>query len=273
MESMTERAIKYRGYGWSVIPVHIPLPWGCSCGNDQCKYPGKHPRVNWKEYEKRLPTVPEIQEWFESSMYGSNIGVVTGVISNLVVVDVDGALEEYGKLDLPETLTALTGGGGYHFYYRCETPIRSLGQAVDGKRGFAPGIDLKAEGGFIVMPPSKHESGDSYSWLTKMAPATLDPKMLPVVPERTSRNNGDPTWYEELLLGVEEGGRSNAAARLAGRYALLNLTMDEATILLQGWNTLNVPPLDRFELRRTVKSVYQRHDEALQRSLQKLGAR
>lgn len=279
MEPRTKLALRYLSYGWSVIPVHIPLmPESndfdvaevadnpeCSCGRNDCSYPGKHPRVNWRTYSNRLPTEAEVTEWFEISCYGSNIGVVTGSVSKLVVVDVDGDPKHFEALKLPKTLSAITGGGGRHYFYRCETAIRSLGQATDKKRGFATGIDLKAEGGFIVLPPSVHQSGSVYSWEEKMPPSLLDPKMLPVVADDSLSSNGDHSWFHELLEGVEEGGRSTAAAKLSGRYATLGLTTEETALLMMAWNTQNRPPMSQFELIRTVQSVYRKHSESSKR--------
>jgi hypothetical protein len=271
VEPRTRLALKYLSYGWSVVPVHIPLfvdnvqhDWDftevkCSCGRDECSYPGKHPRVNWQQYSTRLPTEDEVVDWFERTYFGSNIGMVTGSVSGVVVVDVDGDPREYEKLNLPPTLTSRTGGGGHHYLYACSVPIRSLGQKTPKRRGFAPGIDLKAEGGFIVLPPSLHESGDTYEWTSKMPPATLDPKSLPVTTEGTSNHLAERTWFLDLLAGVEEGGRSDAAAKLAGRYAYLGLSEPETYLLMMAWNTFNTPPMHESEMSRTIRSVYQRH--------------
>jgi hypothetical protein len=101
----------------------------------------------------------------------ANVGVATGEASGLVVVDVDprnggdAALHEWQRLhgDLPETLAADTGGGGVHFFF--QLPERGL-----PSRDLVPGIDVKAEGGYAVVAPSKHPSGGMYVW--RSDPAT-----------------------------------------------------------------------------------------------------
>ncbi len=248
---MGRRAVALLRRGWSVVPVHVPLESGdCSCGND-CSWPGKHPRVPWRPYTQELPTRAQVIEWFDEEFFGSNLGVVTGQVSDLVVVDVDGTIEDFQALGLPRTRAVLTGGGGYHFYYRTGREPTPSGISVTS------GIDIKADGGFVVAPPSLHLSGFNYEWLdhrrelAKIAPSDL--------PRRASLPESNGEWAGELLGGVSEGERSATTARLAGRYAQIGLTPDEATMLLLTWNTQNNPPLPQRELGATIRSVYTRH--------------
>lgn len=251
----TEQALLLLRRGWSVIPVHVPVSGGeCSCGND-CSWPGKHPRVPWRPFTESRPTKAQVLEWFEDEFYGSNLGVVTGRVSNLVVVDLDGDFEQFESLGLPDTLTSRTGGGGFHFFYRLDGRPAPSGISV------VPGIDIKADGGFVVLPPSRHKSGFEYAWIDdaytrRFRLETVDPSELPKR-ARPEGENGE--WVGELLSGVEEGERSSAAARMVGRYAQIGLTMDETVMLMESWNSLNDPPLPRRELGATIRSVYRRH--------------
>ena len=249
--------------GWSVIPVHVPLESGdCSCGND-CSWPGKHPRVPWRAYTEELPTEEQVIEWFDDEFYGSNLGVVTGQVSDLVVVDVDGTIEDFQALGLPKTRTALTGGGGYHMFYRTGRQPAPSGISV------TPGIDIKADGGFVVLPPSKHLSGFEYAWLDwRSKIAKISPSELPQR-VRSSESNGE--WVGELLGGVPEGERSMTAARLAGRYAQIGLSPDESVMLLVSWNLQNNPPLPLRELGATIRSVYVRHERRHETQVKTVG--
>ena len=109
----------------------------------------------------------QIKKWWSREDF--NIGIATG--TGLVVLDVDTnhdagkfgdeTLEEleqrYGKL--PDTWTCLTGGGGVHYYFRCDDPALTVG--VD----FAPGLDYKGTGGYVIAPPSIHPTtGRAYEW-------------------------------------------------------------------------------------------------------------
>ena len=259
---MTGQAVALLRRGWSVIPVHIPLESGdCSCGND-CSWPGKHPRVSWRPFTEELPTEAQVVEWFDEEFYGSNLGVVTGQVSDLVVVDVDGTIDDFKALGLPKTRAVLTGGGGYHFFYRTGRQPAPSGISV------TPGIDIKADGGFVVLPPSKHLSGFNYEWLDRRKMVKISPSELPQR-VRVSEPNGE--WVGELLGGVSEGERSSTAARMAGRYAQIGLSPDETVMLLVSWNSQNNPPLPLRELGATIRSVYERHGQRNEEQIETVG--
>jgi len=114
-----EAAQKYPDMGWRVLPVHSMIKGECTCGRikgSSCK-PGKHPRINsWQKSASRDPN--KIERWFTKWPH-SNIGILTGLDSKLVVLDVDkknGGLESLDKLQERygnlETLVSDTGGGG-----------------------------------------------------------------------------------------------------------------------------------------------------------------
>jgi hypothetical protein len=87
--------------GWSVIPVGID----------------KKPLIAWKEYQSRKATRDEITKWLQD-FPNANLGVVTGEISGITVVDIDprhgGREDALGESD---TVKAITGGGGWHYYF------------------------------------------------------------------------------------------------------------------------------------------------------------
>ncbi|MCS6954268.1 MAG: bifunctional DNA primase/polymerase, partial [Bryobacteraceae bacterium] len=94
----------------------------------------------------------------------ANIGIPTGAPSGWLVVDVDPRnggnetmndwITRYGRW--PDTAEAITGGGGRHIVFR----------HVDGLRcgPLGDGVDLKADGGYVVVAPSIHPSGGRYTW-------------------------------------------------------------------------------------------------------------
>ena len=101
----------------------------------------------------------------------ANVGIVTGVVSGLAVVDVDPRNDGDRTLDeleagygpLPDTVVSLTGGGGEHLWF--EVGDRPVPSVVLGD-----GVELKAEGGMVVAPPSRHVSGGTYRWLNGAGP-------------------------------------------------------------------------------------------------------
>jgi hypothetical protein len=94
-----------------------------------------------------------------------NIGIPTGSISGFWILDIDQpdgesslrALEaKHGPL--PATVEAITGSGGRHLWFRYTCAIQSTAARI------APGIDTRGDGGFVIAPPSIHESGRAYAW-------------------------------------------------------------------------------------------------------------
>jgi hypothetical protein len=141
-----ESALHYLSLGMSVIPV----------GKD------KKPLIQWLEFQNRLPSTDEINEWF-IKFNDPNIGIVTGKISNLFVVDVDSteALIEVEKYipDSLETPVVSTPRGGRHFYFRHIDGISNRANILEK-------VDVRTQGGFIVAPPSVNGNGKAWSWIT-----------------------------------------------------------------------------------------------------------
>lgn len=158
--SLLDEALKYAGMGLAVFPVRqnkTPYtPHGCK----DAKTAEKVIRAWWKRW-------PE-----------ANIGIATGSISGgIVVVDIDidedkgiygdDSLREWEKEhgELPETWRAITGRGGFHYYYRSDQEIKNA-------TSIYPGVDVRGEGGYVVAPPSIHQNGNSYQW--EISPDEMD---------------------------------------------------------------------------------------------------
>src|SRR5881394_3129330 len=117
----------------------------------------------WKESSATARAIIATRGWLRQ-WAEAGIGVVTGAISGLVVVDVDaghGGNESLEQLErehgpMPTTLECRTGGGGRHLYFA------HPGGLARNKVGLAPGIDIRADGGYVVAPPSLHASGVQY---------------------------------------------------------------------------------------------------------------
>jgi len=172
-------ALEACGRGWSVVPLHTAVGGRCSCGDAECAAPGKHARVAWKPYMEHRAGPDRVRRWWRR-WPGANVGVVTGAVSGLVVLDVDprhGGCDTLAVLEvvngrLPHTVEALTGGGGQHLYFR------HPGLAV-ASRPVAPGLDVKGDGGLVVCPPSLHVSGRRYVWEEGCAPGEATPAQAP----------------------------------------------------------------------------------------------
>lgn len=162
------RAYASRGF------VPLPLNWvrpdgGCSCQRGaECGNPGKHPRVKWKD---RADVTDAELGWWWRRWPRAGVGIITGETSGIVVIDVDprhggdatlAALEEvHGPL--PVTLTARTGGGGWHYVFRHPGFVVQNVQN-DETRKLGPGLDVRGDGGQIAAAPTLHASGRRYEW-------------------------------------------------------------------------------------------------------------
>jgi hypothetical protein len=96
-------------------------------------------------------------------------------------------VEHHGPL--PTTVTSTTGGGGRHLYFRA--PTTPIGNTA-GRLG--PGVDVRADRGCVVAPPSPHASGGTYSWAPGLAPEETPLEEL-------------PEWLLHLLSAGRSGGR------------------------------------------------------------------
>jgi hypothetical protein len=155
--TLQESALSYARQGWPVFPIWPIRDGRCACGKDCGRDAGKHPigRLAPKGFQDATTDEATITHWW-TDMPDANIGIATGAVSGLVVLDVDGeggeaslaALErEHGPL--PETPTVLTGKGR-HLYFS------HPGVAVPSRVHVAPGLDVRGDGGYVVAPPSSH---------------------------------------------------------------------------------------------------------------------
>lgn len=158
-------AIGYAARGISVIPLHTPTVSGCSCAKGPaCLSPGKHPRIAWQPYQEHRAAPEEIRAWWVR-WPEANVGIVTGMISRLCVVDIDyrnGGFETLVELDhhgaaMPDdNPVVVTGSEGLHHYFLLDAPLP--------KSAPFEGIDIQADGALVVAPPSLHASGRRYRW-------------------------------------------------------------------------------------------------------------
>src|SRR5262245_8079939 len=167
-------ALRYAARGWLVFPCwEITLDGtDCACprshpsrdSQGHCGSPGKHPRTP-NGVKDATTDVTMITTWW-TRWPRAHIAIAAGA-SGLLVVDVDprnggdATLAElqatYGPL--PETPRQLTGGGGWHIVLRRPDRPHVRGP----KNGLGQGIDVKCDGGYIIVAPSGHLLGD-YVW-------------------------------------------------------------------------------------------------------------
>jgi hypothetical protein len=203
-----------------------------------------------------------IRQWWQQEPY-FNIAVATGAVSRVFAVDIDGLDAEFElrKLEaengeLPATVASITARGRHLFFSWPDRPVRNSAGKV------APGIDIRGEGGYAIVPPSVHPSGRRYCWSVDSGNAFAPAPEWLLTKIAAPNGNGAATpasEWRDLIEGVAEGARDCSAARLAGY--LLRRRVDPFMVLelLQGWNTTRcTPPLPEVDIERIVNSVASR---------------
>jgi DNA-binding MarR family transcriptional regulator len=178
-----------------------------------------------------------------------------------VALDIDprhGGAESLAALErehgaLPATVTVNTGGGGQHIYFRHPgEPIKNSAMRLGA------GLDVKADAGYVVAPPSLHASGQRYEWQPGHGPDDLPLADLPGwlleklrTPKLLALPGGAATG--ERLTGV---ARNNYLTSKAGTMWVKGMSLEAVTAGLLAENKARFdPPLDDQEVLRITRSV------------------
>ncbi|MGC8489899.1 MAG: bifunctional DNA primase/polymerase [Clostridia bacterium] len=263
-QSCGDAAIAYVLRGWPVIPLHYPTDAGCSCvrGSD-CPSPSKHPMI--RDWVTRASTdTQDAGRWWHGTESGPNIGILTGSRSGLLILDVDPrhggdvsleTLEERWGC-LPDTVVSMTGGGGRHFWFQAPSDRTVPSSAnVGGYRG----LDVRAEGGMVVAPPSVHASGRQYGWEASSHPDDVPLALAPAwLQHIVSGLEPAPETYHNWRLwatGADEGTRNTTLAKIAGHLLGHGVDPHLTLGLCTAWNRGNRPPLSQAEVEQIVASI------------------
>jgi archaellum biogenesis ATPase FlaH len=246
-------ALQYLAKGWSIVPV----PKGA-----------KSPYIKWKQFQTRLPTEAEVREWWTETP-DANIGIVTGSLSGICTIDVDGpeGRESAKALNLPPTLTVKTGreDGGHQYWYKHPgVPVRTTASEV------APHVDTRGDGGIAIIPYSTHKTGKLYAWMGGIEAlngviAPFPQNVLGMLGSPKEQRTGftdvstQEPWVTELLKGVPDGEKHKACIRLAAYFSSKGLPCDVTKLLLLDWNTRNATPAEPEGIVERVEDVYKRY--------------
>jgi len=201
----------------------------------------------------------EIEKWWHQNP-NYNIAIATGAVSGIFVIDLDGAEAEteLRKLEaqhgeLPATVESITGRGRHLFYKYPEMPVRNSAGKI------ATSIDVRANGGYVIAPPSIHPSGKRYCWsVDSAATFAAAPEWLLSIIAEPENGTAAPVlqWRELVCNGVVEGQRNCSAARLTGYLLRRFIDPIVALELVQSWNaTCCSPPLPPDEIIAIVNSI------------------
>jgi hypothetical protein len=165
MNVLKQAAYQYARLGWAVFPL-IP--------GDKRPLPGSN---GFKDATKD----PEAVEAIWRKYPNANIGLACGAISGVYVVDIDVDLEKGTNgfntlaergITLPATVSQRTPRGGRHLFFTSDTEIRN-------QQGVLPSIDIRGDGGYVVLAPSVRSDGTAYKWDDVLHPWNVRPIPFP----------------------------------------------------------------------------------------------
>jgi hypothetical protein len=292
---------RYANLGFSTIPIKTRR-YASTPGKDHAAE-AKEPLVSWKKHQETAATYDMLRDWAHR-WPSAGVGIVTGAISNLAVIDDDRStrpnldagqsrtldenvqrvyddyvrrygsheklIEAYAAADaliaaLEQIPTAVARTAkGRHFYFRPPMGPDRAPLVVPTNARFLPGLDTRAEGGYVLAPPSLHPSGCSYTWDTPPEEGIAElPGWVFEVVTRTQgiakyeRVLGQERWRVGMF-GTGEGERNETLASYVGK--LIAGVGDESSWSMywpsvQAWNAACSPPLPHAELETTWESI------------------
>ena len=243
-----QEALAYRRRGFSVIPI---------------KPKDKKPLIAWEAYQKEPAEEATIKHWFES-WPTANIGLVTGAVSDCIVVDLDSEdaknklkslLGDYDHSAVPRSRT----GKGWQLFFK------HPGVSIPNRAGVLPNVDIRADGGYVVVPPSIHPNGKEYKWEVSFN------GHLPKLPDElfkliSAHSGNTESGYRErfdtakALAGVPKGQRDEAIFKLASKLRQADVPSEMTeTLVLEAARNCQPPFSERVALDKVAR-VYQRYE-------------
>lgn len=262
--SKLEQIDLYVELGLRVVPLHYLDGASCSCRNENCKKPAKHPAIRWKNYNEKYKTSSDF--WRENS---ENLKYNVGILlpPDVAIIDVD--VRKFGHItfqyleeelgSLPDTLDIKTGGGGFHRYFLRPKDIR----IVSDSDALGLGVDVLASGRLVVAPPSIHPSGNKYVWTNFQKPEPLPDDYLEnliIDAEETISAKSNTTEGTEKLPAhklpekILKGFRTNTLFKYASSLRGIGLNQQEILVAVTRENDKRCEPkLDSGRLKEIAK--------------------
>ena len=235
MINVRTAAIDYlKKHEFSVIPVKA----------DKSSY------IKWRDYQKKAPTETDIIEWW-GTWPDAGVGIITGNISRLYVIDVDSdeGYEEIKQL-LPENLEfpiVRTPGGGWHYYFRYNGSLPNNVKIING-------ADFRGEGGYVVAPPSIGQNGKKYEW-----EVGLDVTDIPDLPESyisaIHNSSGSRPNFKRGADLFREGQRDNSLFSTARSLFLAGKSREEVSEIIIRLASASDPPFPKEDALKKVESA------------------
>jgi AAA domain/Bifunctional DNA primase/polymerase, N-terminal/Primase C terminal 1 (PriCT-1) len=204
----------------------------------------------------------EIKRWW-SKWADANVGIVTGAVSGLVVIDLDSVeAKERLKTLVPDFNLAVVPrsrtGKGWQLFFK------HPGVNIANRAGVIPGLDVRGDGGYVVAPPSIHTNGKTYKW---EVPINGD---LPKLPVELFKLISSPAFSAEngyreklntpqALAGIPEGQRDETLFRLACKLRSADVPREMAeALILEAARNCQPPFSERISLEK-VERAYRKY--------------
>lgn len=231
---MLTSALEYLERGFSVIPI--------------AKGSKKPPKdFHWRKYQQHRATSEEVEGWFRE-WPNAQLALVTGLLSQIAIIDADGPVGvHFLKESVPRTSVYQKTKKGWHAFYR-------LTNSVSNKTRSYPEIDVRGQGGYVLIAPSIHPSGIQYKLVFPEGfDGWDDLAEFPYTLFEIQETNGI------TLDPADVGERNDTLAKIVGKYITRGLNFEEISNLCTGWNLSCIHPLDQQELETTIKSIFKTH--------------
>jgi putative DNA primase/helicase len=242
MNGFSAAAADYAGQGFAILPLR-----------PRSKVPAT---AHGKKDASSDPA--QVAAWFPPDT-NRNIGILTGERSRLLVLDIDprnggdASFERFERTfgSLPPTRRAITGGGGFHLFFRL--PEGATGVADRPNVAGYPGLDVKADG-YVVAAPSVHpDTGKAYAWDGRDVAIADAPAHVIELAQGGQRIKPATSPSSNVIA---KGGRNSAMCSLAGSLRAKGLGEEALRVALLAENEVRCnPPLDPAEVERIARSV------------------
>ena len=254
-ETLLEAALAYAAMGLPVFP---------------CAPRGKKP-ITQNGFHDATADEAMIRRWWQATPQ-ANIGMATGTPSGLIVIDIDprhGGDESVEHLQvhhgkLPPTAESLTGSKGRHLFFQHPGDRVACSQSK-----LAPGIDIKGDGGYVILPPSLHPNGGHYVWelssdIGVTGPAPCPEWLAPLIRADSAAAPSPPAGTSAQANDIPEGHRNGTLARLAGGMRRNGMSREEilGALLVTNRNRCR-PPLPDAEVESIAASVARYEPDAV----------
>jgi len=231
--------VKYVAQGLSVIPM----------GDN------KRPLVKWMKYQEFRPRMSDISTWMNVFSAVERLAIVTGKVSNIVVVDCESREDaEWFWRTKGETSVVVETRRGFHFYFRHPGCTVRNAQRVFGR------YDVRGDGGYVLAPPSLHKSG-RYKWVKPLVTTAelpvFDLAWRPDNEASPDKKYIDGARYVSAIRAVSGQGGHSDTFRACCVLRDSGFSEGECLLGMQEWNATNAePPWSDRELLHKVRSAY-----------------